>query len=65
MFGPTVLISVIVLGYTIYVARRTDYTAVCKQIDTSAPSVTVYYPGSPSQSSSNVVLNRGSRIPRL
>ena len=65
MFGLTVLISVIVLGYTIYVARRTDYAAVCKQIGTSAPSVTVYYPGSASRSSSSVVLNRGSRIPRL
>ena len=65
MLSLTVLISVIVLGYTIYSARRTDYTTVCKQIGTSIPSVMVYYPGSPSWSSSNIVLNRRSRIPRL
>lgn len=51
MFSLTALISIVVLGYTVYVARRTNYTAVCKQIGTSIPSVTVYYPGSLSQSS--------------
>jgi len=65
MLSLTVLISVLVLGYTIYVARRTDYTAVCKQIGTSVPSVTVYYPGSPSRSPSVAVLNQDSRIPYL
>ena len=65
MFSLTVLISIIVLGYTICIAKPTDYTAVCKQIDTSIPSVKVYYPGLLSQSSINTVLNRASRILRL
>ena len=45
MFSLTVLISILVLGYTVYLARQKSYTAICKQIGTSIPPVTVYYPG--------------------
>jgi len=65
MFSLTALISVIVLGYTIYVARWTDYTAICKQIGTSLPSVKVHYTGLLSTSSGDGILNQNHRIPRL
>lgn len=64
MLSLTVVISIFVLGYTAYIARRIDYTTVCKQIGT-IPSVTVYYPGLLPRSSDNTALNQSSRIPHL
>lgn len=65
MFGIPVLISALVLGYTVYITRRSDYTAVCKRIGTSIPSMAVYYPGLSSWSRGDDVLTYNSRIPGL
>lgn len=65
MFRITVLVSALVLGYTIYIARRTDLTAVCRRIGTSVPSATIYYAGLLSQSFDDAVLTQDSRITRL